>query len=207
LRFSAVTENPGGITRYGRIGRNVFRYKASSADNCIFSDRDSPEQRCPGADRRSAFNQSILTIPIRFALQLTRRVGRTRIFVVNEGHTMTNENTRLDGNAFADKAVAADFTMIPDLGPFLDFYERPYLRLVPDLATVKVNERVDAYVTTEFYIRRNPAELQKRIINRSLLPGLLTAGYCGSTGVYRTDQRFTLWSQRKRIKPLAKHAT
>lgn len=120
---------------------------------------------------------------------------------------MTNENTRLDGNAFADKGVAADFTMIPDLGPFLDFYERPYLRLVPDLATVKVNERVDAYVSTEFHIRRNPAELQKRIINRSLLPGLLTAGYCGSTGVYRTDQRFTLWSQRKRITPLAKHET
>jgi hypothetical protein len=72
---------------------------------------------------------------------------------------MTNENIRLDDDAFADKGVAADFAMIPDLSPFLDFYERPYPRLVPDLATVKVNERVDAYVSTEFHIRSNPPEL------------------------------------------------
>src|SRR5258708_12830403 len=168
----------GRVSRYGRIGRNVFRYKASSADNRIFSDRDSPEQRCPGADRRPALNQSILTIPIRFALQLTRRIGRTRIFVVNEGHTMTNENARLDGNAFADKGVAAYFTMIPDLGPFLDFYERPYLRLVPDFATVKMNERVDAHVSTEFLTRPTHSELQKKTINNSLLPLLLQADQC-----------------------------
>ncbi len=46
-----------------------------------------------------------LTIPIRFALQLARGVGRTRIFVVDEGHTMTNENIRLDDDAFADKGA------------------------------------------------------------------------------------------------------
>jgi hypothetical protein len=95
---------------------------------------------------------------------------------------MTNENIRLDDDAFANKGVAADFAMIPDLGPFLDFYERPYPRLVPDLATVKVNERVDAYVSTEFHIRGNSPELYKRIINRCLLTGLLTAGGNGVTG-------------------------
>ena len=72
---------------------------------------------------------------------------------------MTNENIRFDGDTFANKGVTADFAMIPDLGPFLDFHERPYPRLVPDLAAVKVNERVDAHVSTEFHIRGNPPEL------------------------------------------------
>jgi hypothetical protein len=72
---------------------------------------------------------------------------------------MTNENTRLDGNAFADKGVATDFAVIADLNPVLDFYERPYPRLVSDLAAVKVNERVDAYVSTKFHVRGDPPEL------------------------------------------------
>jgi hypothetical protein len=71
------------------------------------------------------------------------------------------------GNTFADKGVAADFAMSSDPHSPLDFDKRPNPSFVPYLAAVKVNKRVNSYVSTELLIRRNPGEMRTRVANRS----------------------------------------
>ena len=74
---------------------------------------------------------------------------------------MADKDAGFDSDTFADKSVAADLAIISNFCALLDFHERPYPALVPDLATVQVYERMNSHISAELYIRRNPAIICK----------------------------------------------
>jgi hypothetical protein len=90
-------------------------------------------------------------------LQPAYRVGCTRKTIIDKGYAVTNEDAGFEGDAFTNKGVAANLAMVPDRGPFLNFHESADLGLVADFATIKVDESVDAHVSTKGHVRRNPA--------------------------------------------------
>ena len=63
---------------------------------------------------------------------------------------MTDENLILDLHAVADERVARDLASRADRRPPLDLDEGSDAGVTPDAAAVKVRERPDSYVFTEF---------------------------------------------------------
>jgi hypothetical protein len=74
---------------------------------------------------------------------------------------MADKDVGLDSDTFANEGVAADLAVISNFCTLLDFDERSYAGLVPDLATVKVYERVNSHISSELHVRRNPAIICK----------------------------------------------
>src|SRR5439155_8342536 len=71
---------------------------------------------------------------------------------------MPHEHLVLDRHTFADEAVALDLAARPDLRALLDLHERADRRLVPDLAAVKIDERVQPYVAPQLDVRGDPPQ-------------------------------------------------
>jgi hypothetical protein len=65
---------------------------------------------------------------------------RTREFVIDEHHTMTDEDFILNCNAFTDKRVGRDFASQPDLSADLNLNECTDSRLIADATAIKINQ-------------------------------------------------------------------
>jgi hypothetical protein len=72
---------------------------------------------------------------------------------------MTYKNIRFDGYAFTDEGMAADFTMVADLGTLLNLYEGSNSRLIANFASVQIYEGVNAHVSAELHIVRHSAKV------------------------------------------------
>jgi len=90
---------------------------------------------------------------------MARRIGSTRISIINERHPMPDENPGFDCHPFTNERMAADLAVSADLGAFLDFDERSDSGLVSNLATIKINKAVNADVLPELYIGCYSAKL------------------------------------------------
>ena len=79
---------------------------------------------------------------------------------------MSYENPGFDGYPFTNERVAADLTIIPDLGAFLNFNKCAYPSLIADFAPVKIDESINPHVSTELHVRRDPAIVWKLVTDR-----------------------------------------
>src|ERR1019366_6402140 len=68
---------------------------------------------------------------------------------------MTNKNLVFNRHAFTDKGMTGDFAFLADFGIFLNFNERPNLRIVSHFATVEVDELRKLYVRADLHVGRN----------------------------------------------------
>ena len=114
-------------------------------------------------------------MPVSFALQLSFRVRRARIAIVDECDVVPNENALFNGDAFANECVAGDFAPRPDTRAFLDFNERTDFGFIADLAPVKINESADPYIAPELYVRRyelmrNSVSIHATTVCRGTIP-------------------------------------
>ena len=103
-------------------------------------------------DRRDYF-------PVGVGLQVTPFGGRARILVVDENHTMTDEDFVFQADAFADKTVTGDFTVASDARALLNLHKRPDRRSVADLTAVEIYEMMNCDIAPELNVRRDYREL------------------------------------------------
>ena len=75
-----------------------------------------------------------------------------RVLVVDEGDVVAYEDAVLDRHTLADERVAGDLAVLADNRVLLDLHESAYLAVVPDCASVKVEELRKLYVFPERYI-------------------------------------------------------
>jgi hypothetical protein len=85
-------------------------------------------------------------------LQLTVAIHCSWVPIVDKNHMMSNKDVILNGYAFADETVAGNFAALPDLDPLLNFDESTNFRVVPNLASVKINKIVNCDVATKLDI-------------------------------------------------------
>ena len=85
--------------------------------------------------------------PVCFGLQAAAFGGSPRIGIVDEGHAVSDEDVVFDLDAFADEGVARDLAIRAHTGIFLNLDEGPDLGVVPDRATVEIDElgQLDAF--------------------------------------------------------------
>src|SRR5579862_3698258 len=131
-----VTKNLGRISGNNRVRGNVFSDYAASTYNCVLADARIGENCCSGADGRPLLDHRAFNLPVGFGLQISVGGRCTRITIVDEHHSMPNEDVVLYEDAFADKGVAGNLAALAYTGIFLDFHECADLCLIADLATV-----------------------------------------------------------------------
>ena len=148
-------EDPGRITCHCSIRGHVFGNNASSADHSVFSNSDSTQKGRARTDCCPLLYHGALAIPVRFRLKLSIGIDRSRIAIVDEGYTVSDEDIGFDRNTFADKAVAANLTTIANFRPLLNFNECANRCFIANLAAVEIHERVNSYVATKPHIRGN----------------------------------------------------
>ena len=68
---------------------------------------------------------------------------------------MTDKDFGFNRDPFTNEGMTGDLATVSNFGPFLDFDERPYTRVVVNLAAVKIHKCVNRNVATEFYVGRN----------------------------------------------------
>ena len=120
-------------------------------------------------------DESALAMPVSFALQVTLRIRRPWVAIVDECDVVPNENAFFNGDAFANECVAGDFTPRPDSSAFLDFNERTDLRFIADLAPVKIHESANPNIAPELYVgryqlMRNSISIHARTVSRATTP-------------------------------------
>src|SRR5688572_18680267 len=124
--------------------RDTFGNDAACAHDGPFANRNPTEDRRARSNRSPALDHRRFTTPVDLRLQLASR-RRSRKPVVDERHIVTNEHLVFDRDAFTNESMTAHFAAAADPGPLLHFHERPDLRLVTNLATVKICERKDPH--------------------------------------------------------------
>src|SRR5271155_1010730 len=118
-----VTQNLGRISGNDRVGGNVFGDYAASTHNCVLADARVGENCGTGADGRTLLDHRAFNLPVRFGLQISVGIRGTRITIIDEHHSVSNEDVVLDEDAFTDKGVAGNLAEPAYAGIFLDFYE------------------------------------------------------------------------------------
>ena len=140
VRLLNEAQNLGRIARDNRIPRHVFGDDAARADNGIFADLRFGKNCGVGADGCALADESLLDLPVCLGLERSSRRGGSRISVIDEHDSMTNEDVVLNRDSFADEGVAGDFAVFSDPGILLDFNEGADLRIGSDFTAVEVDE-------------------------------------------------------------------
>jgi hypothetical protein len=74
---------------------------------------------------------------------------------------VTYKNIRFDGYAFTDEGMAADFTMVADLGTLLNLYEGSNSGLIANFASIQIYKGVNSHVRAQPHIRRNARKVPR----------------------------------------------
>ena len=135
-----VTQNPGWISSHDGVGGDIFSDDAAGAHNRIFADVGVGENRGAGADGCTLSYDRPFDLPVSFCLQVSLGSRGPRIGIVDERHSVPDEDVVLDDDAFAYKSMAGDLATFAHGNIFLDFHECADLCLVPDLASVEIDE-------------------------------------------------------------------
>jgi len=119
------------------------------ADEGAATDRHPAQDGAARADGGAALHERGFADPVLICGHGADSGGGSRAPVVDERHVVPDEHFVLDGDAFANEAVAGDLAAPADAGSFLYFDEGADLGLVADRAAVKVSEGVDGYAVSE----------------------------------------------------------
>ena len=106
------------------------------ADYCGLADLDAAHDHGPAPNRCRATHCGFLHRPVSFRLRRSIAVGRAWLTIVDEDHSMADEDFVLDSHATADEAVARDLAAPADSGATLDLDEGAQPRVCADLAAV-----------------------------------------------------------------------
>jgi hypothetical protein len=112
-----------------------------------------------------------MTDPDRF--QLPRSCGCVSgrwVTIIDEGNVMPDENIILNDNTATDKGVALDTNPFANHNISLNFDKRANTAIVPDFATVKVDELEYGYVSSKFNVVCNVNEPPTRNLPHALAP-------------------------------------
>src|SRR5579871_2681826 len=128
------------ISGHHRPRRYVAGNHRSGADQRSFADRDAAHDDGAAADRRAPADHRTLHQPILAALERSVAVGGARHAVVDEDYAMADENPVFNRHARADEGMRGDLAAPADPRVRLHFDERADPGLIPDLASVEIDE-------------------------------------------------------------------
>ena len=123
--------------------------------------RITAEHHRTRADRRLALDHRPQQRPVLLRLERSRRRRGARGLVVDEHHSVADEDLVLDRDAVADERVALDLAASADDRAALDLDERADPGLVSDRAAVEIRER-DGRRRRRRTPRRGSAETARR---------------------------------------------
>ena len=121
--------------------RHVLGHHSPCADDCALADRNTGQYRRVRSDRGALADACLDYLPVGLGLSRSVRVGRAGVNVVREHHAVPDEDLVLDRDPLADERVRRDLAMGADRCVLLNLDEGADLRLVTDLAAVKIDER------------------------------------------------------------------
>ena len=105
------------------FGGDIFGDDAAGAHNRIFAYVGVGQNRCAGADGCTLPYDRPFNLPVGLGLQIPVGGGGARIAVIDERHSVPNEDVVLDNDAFADEGVTGDLAAFAHDHIFLDFHE------------------------------------------------------------------------------------
>src|ERR1700720_1884167 len=128
------------VSRNDGISRNILRYDASGADDCLLSNHDIAKQSHSRTNRSAFLHYGPLYLPILFGLQPTLGRSCTRVRIINESYAVADEHVVFDRDALANEAMAGDLAVLSDSRVLLNLNKSPDFRVVTDFATIKIDE-------------------------------------------------------------------
>src|SRR5271163_1452940 len=135
-----LTKNFCWIAGHNRVGRNIFRDHRARPHNGVFSNAGIGENGRAGADRGSFLNYRSFHAPVSFGLQAACGGCRARVEIVNEHHTVSDEDVVFDVHAFTNKRVARNLAAFAYGRVLLYLDESSDFGFVANLAAIEVDE-------------------------------------------------------------------
>src|SRR6266568_6745657 len=118
--FRGASQYPRGTPRHDGIRRDAAGDYASGTHHGILADRQVGQDGGARPNRSSALDQGGCDFPILLGLQGAARRRGVRVDIVDERHSVPDEDVVLNGYAFTDEGVAGDLAVAPDPGVLLD---------------------------------------------------------------------------------------
>lgn len=137
------------VPHHGRSRFHILRDHSPRAYQCVRPDRQAAADHRPGADARAALDTGLEKLPVGVRLRQPLARRRTRVLVVDEEHSVSDEYLVRNRHAGADERVTLDLAVSADLHSALDLDERANASPVSDLAAVEIRERLDDHVLAE----------------------------------------------------------
>src|SRR5438093_2195844 len=109
-------ESPRRHAGHNGTARDIPRHHRAGADKSARADAYASENDGPRADGCPPLDQCSLELPVRRRLQLTPRVRRGGMLVVDEHNAVADEDLVFDGDAVTDERVALDLAARADDG-------------------------------------------------------------------------------------------
>ena len=101
-------------------------------------------------------------------LSSPKRARRSRIAIIDKRDSMSDEDLGLDSHAFTNERMTRDLATRADLRAFLDLNERADLRLIANLAAVKIDKRRNSNVPTKPDVWRDSFVVGHRTTHRRI---------------------------------------
>jgi len=125
-----MSHYPSRGTHSNSIVRDVLSDYGSCSDQCVLSDRHAWGYRGACPDGRVTLHQGLEKFP--FSM-------RSRMLVIRECHVWRDEHVILNGHACRNEDEWANLAVVAYRHSFFNIDVRIYLRVLSDLATVKVH--------------------------------------------------------------------
>src|ERR1035438_7625125 len=148
--FFYVTQDPGRVSSHDRVGWDIFGDNASGSNDRILTDTDIGEYGDARSDRCAPVNDGALYLPVSFRLQAAIGRRRSRIAVVDESHSMTDEDVILDHDPFTDEGVTGNLAALANRSVLLNLDKGADLGIVAYLTTVEVDELRQPHIRAQF---------------------------------------------------------
>ena len=124
-------QQPSRVPRYNGTRRNIFRHHAASANRCSFANDHPAQDRGAGANGGPAFDGGGNADPVRFGLETAIGVRRARETIVDERHSMANENLIFKRDTLHRKLWLEILHRFPTRTPFWISTNAPMLTSSP----------------------------------------------------------------------------
>src|SRR5262249_47401046 len=135
-----------------RVRRNASGDDAAGTDERALADFDAAQDGGARSDRCRLADDGGRHGPVRIGLQLALGVDRAGIAIVDEHHSVADEDVVLDFDAFADERMALHFDPPADLRAALNLDERADPAFIADFAAVEIDELEDLDVAAQPHV-------------------------------------------------------
>ena len=144
------------ISSKSLVAGNIAGHDAAGADDRMFADDQSAEDRTTRSDRRPTADPRFEQFPVSLPLRLTIATRRARIAVIGKHHPVADEYLVLDGHSLANKRVAGDLAACADPDSLLDFHEATDASLIADFAAVEIHESMQPHIPAQADVGCDP---------------------------------------------------